>query len=55
MLQSLVAEQKVIDDMGLASQIARALVAAMRKFHHDPDVLVEVSRKKKRKRCDCLC
>ncbi len=43
LLQSLVAEQKVIDDMSLASQIAKALVTAMRKFHHDPDVLVEVS------------
>ncbi|XP_072026368.1 leucine-rich repeat serine/threonine-protein kinase 2-like [Amphiura filiformis] len=41
LLQSLVAEQKVIDDMSLASQIAKALVAAMKKFHHDPDVLVE--------------
>ena len=43
LLQALVAEQKSIDNVPVARQVAKALVTAMKKFRHDPNVLAEVS------------
>ncbi|XP_038069543.1 leucine-rich repeat serine/threonine-protein kinase 2-like isoform X2 [Patiria miniata] len=41
LLQALVAEQKSIDNVPVARQVARALVTAMKKFRNDPNVLAE--------------
>ncbi|XP_022097759.1 leucine-rich repeat serine/threonine-protein kinase 2-like isoform X2 [Acanthaster planci] len=41
LLQALVAEQKSIDNVPVARQVAKALVTAMKKFRHDPNVLAE--------------
>ena len=42
LLQALVAEQKSIDNVPVARQVAKALVTAMKKFRGDPNVLAEV-------------
>ena len=42
LLQALVAEQKSIDNVPVARQVAKALVTAMKKFRSDPNVLAEV-------------
>ncbi|XP_071805537.1 leucine-rich repeat serine/threonine-protein kinase 2-like isoform X2 [Asterias amurensis] len=41
LLQALVAEQKSIDNVPVARQVAKALVTAMKKFRSDPNVLAE--------------